>query len=215
MVKNSIKLGIAALAVVAIALGIGIGVGQKNSQKASSSSNLSDVSNVYAAYDLDCVDTRRELVVPGTEEYHGLPTNRRMLFRKVVKTSNRQTRKLGTESIPDFDDEGFIRPEEIEVEGSGDGSSSGSSSGSGKSGKSGGSGSAAGKSGKSDGSGSSSSKGSKVSTLLFAYYTCNDNGKLQLFRYDDTCVHTSFILTNAHQSLPILLYDIISEPELF
>ena len=162
MVKKSIKLGIAALAVVAIALGIGIGVGQKNSQKKASSSNLSDVSNVYAAYDLDCVDTRRELVVPGTEEYRGSPTKRRMLFRKVSRISNRQTRKLGTESVPDFNDEGFIRPEEeiedIIVGGSG----SSSSSGSGKSGKSGGSG-GAGKSGKSDGSGSSSSKGSKVS----------------------------------------------------
>ena len=168
MVKKSIKLGIAALAVVAIALGIGIGVGQKNSQKKASSSNLSDVSNVYAAYDLDCVDTRRELVVPGTEEYRGSPTKRRMLFRKVSKISNRQTRKLGTESVPDFNDEGFIRPEEeiedIIVGGSG------SSSGSGKSGKSGGSGSATGKSSKSDGSGSSSSKGSKVS-VSYVYYT--------------------------------------------
>ena len=164
MVKKSIKLGIAALAVVAIALGIGIGVGQKNSQKKASSSNLSDVSNVYAAYDLDCVDTRRELVVPGTEEYRGSPTKRRMLFRKVSKISNRQTRKLGTESVPDFNDEGFIRPEEeiedIIVGGSG------SSSGSGKSGKSGGSG-GAGKSGKSDGR----SKGSKVSYVMFVYYT--------------------------------------------
>ena len=166
MVKKSIKLGIAALAVVAIALGIGIGVGQKNSQKKASSSNLSDVSNVYAAYDLDCVDTRRELVVPGTEEYRGSPTKRRMLFRKVSKISNRQTRKLGTESVPDFNDEGFIRPEEeiedIIVGGSGSSSGSGKS---GKSGGSGGSGSATGKSGK-----SSSSKGSKVS-VSYVYYT--------------------------------------------
>ena len=135
MVKKSIKLGIAAFAVVAIALGIGIGVGQKNSQKASSS-NLSEVSNVYAAYDMDCVKARRELVVPGTEEYHGSPTKRRMLFRKKVsKISNRQTRKLGKENVPAvFNDEGFIKPEEIEDYGSG----SSSSSGSGKSGKSGG-----------------------------------------------------------------------------
>ena len=176
MVKKSIKLGIAAFAVVAIALGIGIGVGQKNSQKASSS-NLSDVSNLYAAYDMDCVKARRELVVPGTEEYHGSPTKRRMLFRKKVsKISNRQTRKLGKESVPVFDDEGFIGSEEIEDYGSGSSSSSGSgksgkSGGSGgttgKSGKSGGSGSATGKSGKSGGSGSS--KGSKVS--IYVYYT--------------------------------------------
>ena len=163
MVKKSIKLGIAAFAVVAIALGIGIGVGQKNSQKASSS-NLSDVSNLYAAYDMDCVKARRELVVPGTEEYHGSPTKRRMLFRKKVsKISNRQTRKLGKENVPVIDDEGFIGPEEIEDYGSG----SSSSSGSGKSGKSGDSGTT-GKSGKSGGS--SSSKGSKVS-ISYVYYT--------------------------------------------
>ena len=171
MVKKSIKLGIAALAVVAIALGIGIGVGQKNSQKASSS-NLSDVSNVYAAYDMDCVKARRELVVPGTEEYHGSPTKRRMLFRKKVsKISNRQTRKLGKENVTVFDDEGFIGPEEIEDYGSG----SSSSSGSGKSGKSGDSGTT-GKSGKSDGSGLSSSKASKVNIN-----EPHTNDKLQIF----------------------------------
>ena len=186
MVKKSIKLGIAAFAVVAIALGIGIGVGQKNSQKASSS-NLSEVSNVYAAYDMDCVKARRELVVPGTEEYHGSPTKRRMLFRKKVsKISNRQTRKLGKENVPAvFNDEGFIKPEEIEDYGSGSSSSSGSgksgkSGGSGgttgKSGKSGGSGSATGKSGKSDGSGSSSSKASKVNIN-----EPHTNDKLQIF----------------------------------
>lgn len=88
MVKKSLKLGIIGVAVLAIALGIGIGIDHKRRNSASSSSSLAIGSNAdYRAYDdIDCKESRRVLVVPGTGEYNDGRAKRRMF------------RKLGTES---------------------------------------------------------------------------------------------------------------------
>ena len=57
MVKKSLKLGIAALAVFAIALGIGVGISEKNKRSRSASSSLATGLSEYEAYEsIDCID---------------------------------------------------------------------------------------------------------------------------------------------------------------
>jgi len=58
MVKKSLKVGIAALAVFAIALGIGVGISEKNKRSRSASSSLATGLSEYEAYEsIDCIDT--------------------------------------------------------------------------------------------------------------------------------------------------------------
>jgi len=57
MVKKSLKVGIAALAVFAIALGIGVGISEKNKRSRSASSSLATGLSEYEAYEsIDCID---------------------------------------------------------------------------------------------------------------------------------------------------------------
>ena len=61
MVKKSLKVGIAALAVFAIALGIGVGVSEKNKRSRAASSSLATGLSEYEAYEsiacIDAIDT--------------------------------------------------------------------------------------------------------------------------------------------------------------
>ena len=57
MVKKSLKVGIAALAVFAIALGIGVGISEKNKRSRSASNSLATGLSEYEAYEsIDCID---------------------------------------------------------------------------------------------------------------------------------------------------------------
>jgi len=85
-----IKLGVIFLALAAI-LGIGLGVGLKNRKNNVSANESSlakaglDVESTVYAID-DCEDTRRVLVVPGTEDYRmAPPAQRRKLARRLGK----------------------------------------------------------------------------------------------------------------------------------
>lgn len=98
MVKKSLKLGIIGVAVLAIALGIGIGINHKRRNSASSSSSLAIGSNAdYRAYDdIDCKESRRVLVVPGTEEYNNDGRVKRRMFRKLGTESTINDSSIST-----------------------------------------------------------------------------------------------------------------------
>mmetsp|Transcript_23417 Transcript_23417/g.56541 ORF Transcript_23417/g.56541 Transcript_23417/m.56541 type:complete len:405 (+) Transcript_23417:67-1281(+) len=106
--KKHMKVGLALMAVVALGIGIGIGTKKKRSGVASGSAKSQELEGLDSVYDIDC-EVRRNLVVPGTEDYHiTVPAKRRWPIVRRLGTDSSFSNSSGTGSGPRYEYESEI-----------------------------------------------------------------------------------------------------------